>query len=144
MSTNTIKNAPALTDLELYEVLVAAYPEKFGGREESDDLWNEVMDFTQDLCDDMDETELRRLIGRLVFLTMPMQAAVSGQARHALGKIETRNGQAHMTAAVSRPVVTQAPAASVAGLKVVIDETMPADAMRIVGGTSQQGNDTDA
>jgi hypothetical protein len=108
MTTNTIKNAPALTDLELYEVLVAAYPEKFGERdEEGDDLWDEVMEFADSICADMDETELRRMIGRLVFLSMPMQGALSGEAKHCLGKIKILGGQAHMTAAVSRKIVIE-------------------------------------
>lgn len=103
-----MKNASRISDLELYELVVAMYPEKFADRDEAgDDLWDEVMEFVEDelvgelLCD---EQGLRELLGRLVLLTMPMGSALTGKVRHCLGTVEIRDGQAYMTAAVSRDV----------------------------------------
>lgn len=108
-----MKHANLISDLELFELIVAMYPEKFAAREEAgDDLWDEVMEFVEDdlvgelLCS---EEGLRELLGRVVLLTMPMASAITGQARHCLGAIEIRNGQAHMNAAVTRDVVIEAP-----------------------------------
>lgn len=110
-----MKNAQRISDLELYELVVAMYPEKFAERDEAgDDLWDEVMEFVEDdlvgelLCS---EEGLRELLGRVVLLTMPMASAITGQARHCLGAIEIRNGQAYMTACVSRDVVLEEPPA---------------------------------
>lgn len=109
-----MKNASRISDLELYELVVAMYPEKFADRDEAgDDLWDEVMEFVEDelvgelLCD---EQGLRELLGRLVLLTMPMGSALTGKARHCLGTVEIRDGQAYMTAAVSRDVEIEAQA----------------------------------
>ncbi|ASN72222.1 hypothetical protein 3S15_8 [uncultured Caudovirales phage] len=109
-----MKNATRISDLELYELVVAMYPEKFAARDEAgDDLWDEVMEFVEDdlvgelLCS---EEGLRELLGRLVLLTMPMGSAITGKARHCLGAIEIRDGQAYMTAAVSRDVEIAVPA----------------------------------
>ncbi|KSQ02024.1 hypothetical protein APB72_27090 [Pseudomonas aeruginosa] len=109
-----MKHANLISDLELFELIVAMYPEKFAAREEAgDDLWDEVMEFVEDdlvgelLCS---EEGLRELLGRVVLLTMPMASAITGQARHCLGPIEIRNGQAYMTAAVTRDVVLEEPA----------------------------------
>lgn len=108
-----MKKASRISDLELYELVVAMYPEKFAKRDEAgDDLWDEVMEFVEDelvgelLCD---EEGLRDLLGRLVLLTMPMASAITGKARHCLGAVEIRDGQAYMTAAVSRDVEIEAP-----------------------------------
>lgn len=99
-----VTNSRPLEDLELFELMVAAYPEKFAAREASgDDIWDEVMEFADDLCAEMDQAELCKLMGRIVMLTMPMQAGITGEGRHALGPIEVREGKALMTAAVSRP-----------------------------------------
>lgn len=94
-----------LNDLELYEVLVAAYPEKFKGREENgNDLWNEVIDFAEELCAEMDVDALSDLIGRLVMLASPVESALTGTYSHCLGSTEIRNGHVLMMAAVSREV----------------------------------------
>ena len=112
-SATKMKNADRISDLELYELVVAMYPEKFAERDEAgDDLWDEVMEFVEDdlvgelLCD---EQGLRELLGRLVLLTMPMGSAITGKVRHCLGTVEIRDGQAYMTAAVSRDVEIEAP-----------------------------------
>lgn len=112
MTAKSLQNTNPLDDLELFELIVAAYPEKFAEREAAgEDIWDEVMAFIEDdLCLDelQDWQGLARLLGRVVMLTMPMQGAISGGARHCLGPIEIRNGQAYMTAAVSRDVVVEA------------------------------------
>jgi hypothetical protein len=103
-----ITKATPLTDLELYELIVAAYPERFKEDDENgDDLWDSVMDFVSELCEDMNPDELCRLLGRLVMLTMPMRAAFSGTHRHALGAISFNDGEAFMTAAVTREIITK-------------------------------------
>lgn len=104
MTTRDLSKSQRLSDLELYELIVAAYPEKFGAREEDgDDLWDEVMEFVDELCGEMDEHSLRGLLGRLVMLSMPLQG-MGGDLAHALGPVEIRNETAYMTAAVRRPV----------------------------------------
>lgn len=96
----------ALSDLELYELMVAAYPEKFADRDENgDDLWDEVMDFADELCTDMDQDVLCKLLGRIVMLTMPAESPLSGTISHALGTTQTgADGKSYMMAAVSRVI----------------------------------------
>lgn len=107
---NAMTKTKPLNDLELYELFVAAYPERFNeDAEGGDDLWDSVMEFIDELCEEMDQSELRRLLGRIVMLTMPMQAAISGAPRHALGTIEIHDGKAFMSAAVTRDAASEAP-----------------------------------
>lgn len=100
-------NYSPLTDIELFDLIVAAYPEKFGEREETDDLWDEVMGFVEEGLDgDLeDEFGLRRFLGRIVMLTMPMTSTLRGTERHVLGKVEKVDSEYRMTAAVNRPVI---------------------------------------
>lgn len=105
MTTRDLSKSQRLDDLELYELIVAAYPEKFGDREEAgDDLWDEVMEFVDELCGDMDEHSLRGLLGRLVMLSMPMRG-IGGDLSHALGTVEIRDETAFMAASVRRPML---------------------------------------
>lgn len=105
MTTKNLSKAKPLEDLELFELIVAAYPEKFQAAEErGDDIWDEVIEFADDLCAEMDQDALCNLLGRVVMLTMPMQAGITGDGRHVLGTIEFRDGKALMTAAVTRPI----------------------------------------
>lgn len=87
--------ARRITDLELFELVVAAYPEKFEAREEAgDDLWDEVNEFAEnDLCGDLlqDEQGLREFLGRILLLTHPVGSPLTGRLFHALGKVEIRN-----------------------------------------------------
>lgn len=109
MTTKNLSNAKPLEDLELFELIVAAYPEKFKEAEDrGDDIWDEVLEFADDLCAEMDQDMLCRLLGRVVMLTMPMQSGITGEGRHALGSIEIHEGKALMTAAVTRPFSTGA------------------------------------
>jgi hypothetical protein len=105
MTTRNLSKAQYLTDLELYELMVAAYPEKFADREENgDDLWDEIMEFVDDMCGEMDEQALRALLGRIVLLSMPMRG-MNGDLSHALGVVEINGENASMMAAVKRPML---------------------------------------
>lgn len=106
MTVRDLSKTPPLTDLELYEVIVAAYPEKFGERDElGEDLWDEVMEFIRDELGD--EDILCQILGRVVMLTMPSSSSFNKLPRHVLGVVEIKDGTAHMTAAVSRDVVKE-------------------------------------
>lgn len=97
---------PALDDLELYEILVAAFPEKFADRDEAgDDLWDEVQDFAEELCDNMEVPDLCQLLARLVMLSSPMQTAIRGELVHALGTVEIQGDRVMMTGGAKRPVI---------------------------------------
>ena len=90
-----MNKARRLSDLELFEIVVAAYPERFEAREEAgDDIWDEVLEFVEnELCGELlqDEQGLRELLGRIMLLTHPVRAALSGKMFHALGKVEIHN-----------------------------------------------------
>ena len=87
-----------LDDIELYDLIAAAYPEKFKG-DSSDDDYDDVMHFLDDIHDIHD---IRGLLGRVVMLTMPMQSPLTGEAYHALGTVTLEGGKADMWAAVRR------------------------------------------
>jgi hypothetical protein len=107
-TTRNFSQVKALDDLELFEILVAAFPEKFAAREEAgDDLWDEVQEFAEDLCADMDIDQLSRLLARLVMLSSPMEAALSGERVHALGTVEIRGDKVFMSGGAKRPVIQQ-------------------------------------
>lgn len=73
-----------IDDLELYELFVAAYPEKF--KEESGkDIWDEVMEFAEE---NFDIQALSDLLARVVYLTSPIQSQLSGKFYHCIGKID--------------------------------------------------------
>lgn len=79
------KKIQALTDLEQFDLLVAAFPDRgFPQREDDGDaLWDEVMDLWEEITNDPEQ--VADLLARLVYLTMPMGSAMSGQTRHVLG-----------------------------------------------------------
>jgi len=95
-----MKHKP-LDDLELYELLVAAYPERFDANSE-DDLWYEVMDFASEMFANFNERNeldnISDLLGRVVMLTNPMQSAIS---KH---PVSISGDQVNMVSAVSRKV----------------------------------------
>lgn len=109
MTTNrNFSRVKALDDLELFEILVAAFPEKFAAREEAgDDLWEEVQEFAEELCADMDIDNLSRLLARLVMLSSPMETAITGERVHALGAVEIQGDKIIMSAGAKRPVIQQ-------------------------------------
>ncbi|WP_281647930.1 hypothetical protein [Parendozoicomonas sp. Alg238-R29] len=94
-----IKNVKPVDDLELFELIVAAYPDKFDENAEGC-IWDEVMEFAEDKFGDLED--ISEFLGRIALLTMPANSAISGETTHCLGKVEIRDGQAFMTAAVQR------------------------------------------
>ncbi|WP_270818318.1 hypothetical protein [Aeromonas sp. Y318-3] len=98
---SAFKFKPA-TDLELYELLVAAYPDKFS--EDGPDIWDDVMEFAEELVSSGEVEVLSELLGRIVMLASPMQGMIAGESRHSLGKVTIQGNQVLMTSAISRPV----------------------------------------
>lgn len=89
-----------LSDLEMVELLQAAYPERFP--DDSNETWDAAMDFAEDL-NGFDE--LADLLGRVATLTMPTSSPLSGALAHVLGTVTIKEDTAHMVAAVKRSVV---------------------------------------
>lgn len=103
--TDFTSRALPLDELELYEVLTAAFPDRFNSTDE-DDNWDQVMDFAHNLARKMDVDELCALLGRIVLLTLPMKTALLGNTVHALGSLEyAGDGSFIMTAGVQRPAL---------------------------------------
>lgn len=86
-------------DLELYELIVAAYPDKFD-ENGPDDIWDEVMEFIEDKFGGFDNAA--ELIGRIVYLTNPSTSAITGEFHHCIGPVTISNGQCSMMAAITR------------------------------------------
>lgn len=86
-----------LDELEMFELLQAAYPEKFAG--EDDDTYEAAQIFADGLSGWEDISEL---LGRIVMLTMPMQSPLTNTWAHCLGKVVIHDGKANMIAAVQR------------------------------------------
>lgn len=93
------KNITPASDLELYEVIVAAYPDKFDENAEGD-IWDDVMEFVEEEIGDTEA--IMELIGRMVYLTNPMQSAIAGKVSHCIGPVTINNNQAHMMSAIQR------------------------------------------
>lgn len=93
--------ATPLDDLEMFELLQAAYPEKFADYE--DETFEAAMNFADDLSGFED---LADLLGRVVMLTMPMKSGLTERLSHCLGRVEISDGSASMAAVVRRDVVT--------------------------------------
>jgi hypothetical protein len=95
-----MRNQPA-SDLEIYELFCAAYPERFNDDEsEGDEVWDAVEEFAENLSgfDDISD-----LIGRLVMLAMPMESGLTKRRSHCLGKITIgKDGNAYMVAGIRR------------------------------------------
>ena len=89
-----------LDDLEMIELLQAAYPEKFP--DDEDETFDAALNFAEELSG---FDELADLLGRVVVLTMPMKSGLTEQLSHCLGKVEFADGAASMMAAVRRDVV---------------------------------------
>lgn len=86
-----------LDDLEMFELLRAAYPKKFPNDE--DETWEAAMEFAEELTG---FEELADLLGRVVMLTMPMQSGLTERWSHCFGKITIADGKAIMSAVVRR------------------------------------------
>jgi hypothetical protein len=103
------KNFKLLDDLEQYELMVAAYPEKYAEREEDNDLWDEVADHFEEVTNDPEA--VNELLSRLIYLTMPMGSPLTGRASHVLGTPKLlADGSVGMMSAVSRPFDAGKPA----------------------------------
>jgi hypothetical protein len=89
--------AKPLDDLELFDLMKAAYPEKFEG--DDDETWEAVQQFADDLAGWQDVAEL---LGRVVMLTMPMKSGLTKRLSHCLGTVTVNDGGAQMIAAVRR------------------------------------------
>lgn len=100
------KRIQQLSDLEQFELMVAAYPEKYEVREEAgEDIWDEVMEeFEETICD---QEKVLDLLSRIVYLSMPMGSPLTGKAFHVLGKTSLLpDGSVGMMSAVSREFIT--------------------------------------
>ncbi|PHS64375.1 MAG: hypothetical protein COB09_08350 [Thalassobium sp.] len=86
-----------LDELEMFELLQAAYPEKFIN--EDDETWDAAQQFADDLSGWEDIAEL---LGRVVMLTMPMGSGITKRLSHCIGPVTIADGKAHMIAAVRR------------------------------------------
>ena len=97
------KPKPA-SELEIYDLIVAAYPDRF--TEGEDDIWDEVMEFAELQFRDLDV--LADLLGRLVLLAHPMESVIGKELTHCLGPITLHGGRLLMTAAIQRKVSIEA------------------------------------
>ena len=94
-----MKHRP-LDDLEMVELIWAAYPERF--KDESNEDWEAALQFIEEM-DGFDE--LADLLGRVVMLTMPAVSPLTGDYYHTLGKVVKGVGSWNMVAAVKREAV---------------------------------------
>ena len=91
--------AKPLDDLEMFDLLQAAYPEKFT----SDD--DETFEAAQQFADEISGyDEIADLLGRVVMLTMPMASGLTSRMSHCLGPVTIKDGTAQMVAAVRRDI----------------------------------------
>ena len=90
-----------IDELEMFEILSAAYPEKF--TDDSDATWDAVQQFAEEI-EGFDA--VADLIGRLVMLSMPMKCGLTERWSHCLGSITFEGSAAHMTAGVRRDALT--------------------------------------
>lgn len=86
-----------LDELEMFELLQAAYPERF--RHEDDETWEAAQSFAEGISGWEDVADL---LGRVVMLTMPTRSGLTGKFVHCLGRVTIHYGNAHMIAAVRR------------------------------------------
>lgn len=93
------KHVP-LNDLEMFELMRAAYPERF--KDDENETWNDVMDFA-DTINGFDE--IADLLGRVATLAMPMTSPFDGEAHHVLGSVVISETGVSMCAAVKREVM---------------------------------------
>lgn len=81
----------ALSQLELYELFVALYPDKFPVSEEGDDeddRWDEVLRFAEEVTQDdgCDGNPVLDLLARIVYLAPLMKSPLSETYHHVLVK----------------------------------------------------------
>ena len=88
-----------LDDLEMFELLQAAYPEKFPN--DDDETWNAAQEFADEISG---WEAVADLLGRVAMLTMPMESGMTKRFSHCLGKVTIKDGAAQMMAVVRRDV----------------------------------------
>lgn len=98
-----MKSGTPLTDLEMFDLLRACYPEKF--TDEDDATWDAAQDFAENLSG---FDELADLLGRVAMLTAPMGSGLTGRLSHCLGVVTIADGKTSMCAAVRRDAVVPA------------------------------------
>ena len=86
-----------LDDLEMFELMQAAYPEKFQG--DDDETFEAANDFADEL---QGWEDIADLLGRVAMLTMPMESGLTKRLSHCLGKVSVNDGSATMMAVVRR------------------------------------------
>jgi hypothetical protein len=96
-----MKKLKPLDDLEMFELLQAAYPEKF--KDDSDSSFESAQIFADELSG---WDEIADLLGRVVMLTMPMESGITKRLSHCIGKINIQDGNAYMIAAVRRDALS--------------------------------------
>lgn len=96
-----MKNAKPLSDLEMYELLKVAYPERFP--ETTEDDWDDVLEFAEEEIFGFED--LADLLGRVVMIAPVMNSVLGSNPRHCLGDVRIIDGQVQMTAAVSRECI---------------------------------------
>ena len=94
-----MKNAKPIDDLEMFDLLSAAYPEKFKG--DDDETWEAVQNFADELSG---WDDIANLLGRIVMLSTPMKSPMTGQLSHCLGKVKITGDSVIMESAVNRLV----------------------------------------
>lgn len=94
-------NTTPLNDLEMFDLLQAAYPEKF--TDDNDDTWNAAQQFADEISgwDDIAD-----LLGRVTMLSMPMKSELTEHTSHCLGHIIIKGNHIQMIAAVRRDIKT--------------------------------------
>ncbi len=98
------KQPKPLTSLEMHELLHLIYPEHIrSDADEYFELSSEMVDYPIDLGDGFEVT-LAELLARVCICAIPMRSSLSGELSHCLGKVKIKDGEAHMLAAVRRPV----------------------------------------
>lgn len=85
-----------LSDLEMYDLLKAAYPGKFS---DDDDGFEDAQEFAEDLSG---WDEIAELLGRVAMLAMPVKSMFSEDIHHVLGEVTIKEDSAQIIAAVKR------------------------------------------
>lgn len=78
-------NIHPLSDLEMYELIYAAYPEKFRSIEDEDECMDAVINYIEDTYGFDD---LADLLGRVVMMSYPLQSSLSKKHYHTLGTFQ--------------------------------------------------------
>lgn len=94
-----MKNVKPLDDFEMFELLRAAYPDKF--TDDENETWEAAQQFADEIAGFDDIADL---LGRVAMLTMPMESGITKRLSHCIGTVTITDGMAHMIAAVRRDI----------------------------------------